>query len=170
MEAYETNRKPPTLYQDLSGLGGWLVLVQIGLYLTILMLLIQLFNETIPTIQSEEWELLTTKGAEYYDPLWQPLLTFEMTANALMLLLCGYCLYNLYRRKAILPKLMITFYAANLVVILIDYALLNQIALVKELELMTTDDIRDIIRTIITCAVWIPYFLRSERVKNTFIN
>lgn len=165
----ELPKDTPPLRLGISGLGGWLVLVQIGLYASLLLLALQLFNDSIPALQSEEWELLTTKGTEWYDPLWQPLLAFEITANVLMLLMCAYCLYNLYRKKTILPKLMIIFYSVNLAVGIIDYALLNQIELAKELDLIGQDAVTDNVRAAITCAIWIPYFLKSERVQNTFI-
>ncbi|MFD0673774.1 DUF2569 domain-containing protein [Cohnella sp. GCM10027633] len=150
-------------------MGGWLVLVQIGLYATILLLIVQFFNDTLPALQSEEWDLLTTKGSELYDPMWQPVLIFEIAANVLLLLMSFYCLYNLYRRKSILPKLMIIFYSGSLAAGIIDYALLNQIALVKEFDLLDADIMRDNVRAAITCAIWIPYFIKSERVQNTFI-
>ncbi|WP_084410858.1 DUF2569 family protein [Paenibacillus glacialis] len=68
---------------DYSGLGGWLALVQIGLYYS----LIQLFRDTMPVFAPETWNVLTSKESELYHPLWGPLLTFELVYNIVF-----YCL------------------------------------------------------------------------------
>lgn len=150
-----------------SGLGGWLVLVQIGLYSTIVMLLVQLFQYSFPALEKETWELLTSKDSEYYHVMWGPIISFELVYNVLFLLFCGYILIQFYQRRFILPRLMIIFYCTSLLIGIIDYALLQQIPLAQEAE--DGSSLRDIMRSIITCAIWIPYFIKSERVKNTFI-
>lgn len=152
-----------------SGLGGWLVLVQIGMYLTIVLLITTFFNDTLPALRSENWELFTSQDSPFYDSMWKPVLYFETAANALMLAFLLYCLVNFYRKKTILPVLMIVFYSANLLVGLIDYGMLSQIDIVQEYDLLGGDTIRDLVRSAITCAIWIPYFLKSERVQNTFV-
>lgn len=170
METNKTQREAGSLRLGVSGLGGWLILVQIGLYVTILMMLLQLINQALPLLQSEDWELLTTEGSEYYDPLWEPLIVFEVTASVLVLFFAVYCLYIMYRRKASFPKFMIVFLLANLVMGLIDYGIVSQIDIVKELDMMDDEDTRAVSRSAFMCAIWIPYFLRSVRVKNTFIH
>lgn len=151
----------------ISGLGGWLVLVQIGLYSTIVMLLVQLFQYSLPAFGQETWELLTSKDSEFYHVMWGPIMVFEMVYNVLFLLFCGYILIQFYQRRSILPRLMIIFYSASLIVGIVDSALLYQIPLARENEDGST--LRDTIRSIITCAIWIPYFIKSERVQNTFV-
>ncbi|WP_161632938.1 DUF2569 family protein [Paenibacillus alginolyticus] len=29
---------------------------------------------------------------------------------------------------------------------------------------------RNIVKSLVTCLIWIPYFINSKRVKNTYIN
>ncbi|MBO9597224.1 MAG: DUF2569 domain-containing protein [Cohnella sp.] len=162
-------KQPPLLLLGVSGLGGWLVLVQIGIYLTILLNILTLDRDTLPAFSSDTWEMLTSKDSIVYDPLWAPLLIFELVVNTLFILFGIFCLYNMYRKKSIFPKLMIIVYSSSLAVAIIDYIWLNQISIVNEYDLVGQDDVRDIIRSVITCAIWIPYFRKSERVQNTFI-
>lgn len=45
--------------------------------------------------------------------------------------------------------------------------MLSQIPMARELA--DGSSIRDIARSAIACAIWIPYFIKSERVQNTFV-
>nr|WP_301291513.1 DUF2569 domain-containing protein [Paenibacillus xylanexedens] len=148
-------------------MGGWLILIQIGLFVTVILLAVQLFQQIIPTFTTETWEMLTSKQSDYYHPLWGPVLIFEMVYNTLFLLFSVYTIFVFYSKKAILPRLMIIFYGLSLIVGIIDYLLLLQIPLAKELE--DGSSIREIAKSVITCAIWIPYFIKSERVHNTFV-
>lgn len=163
IEEQKTDYRP----LGVSGLGGWLILIQIGLFLTVILLAVQLFQQIIPTFTTETWEMLTSKQSDYYHPLWGPVLIFEMVYNTLFLLFSVYTIFAFYSKKAILPRLMIIFYGLSLLVGIIDYLLLLQIPLAKELE--DGSSIREIAKSVITCAIWIPYFIKSERVHNTFV-
>lgn len=151
-----------------SGLGGWLILIQIGLFLTIVLLAVQLIQQIVPIFTTETWELLTSKQSDYYHPLWGPVLIFELVYNVLFLLFSLYTVFAFYSKKAILPRLMIIFYSVSLVVGIIDYLLLLQIPMASELE--DGSSMREIAKSVLTCAIWIPYFIKSVRVRNTFVN
>lgn len=62
---------------------------------------------------------------------------------------------------------MIIFYSLSLTVGIVDSLLLSQIPMARELA--DGSSIRDIARSAIACAIWIPYFIKSERVQNTFV-
>lgn len=62
---------------------------------------------------------------------------------------------------------MIILYAGSLLAGVIDFVLLHSIPLAKALE--DGSSVRDLISSAITCFIWIPYFLKSERVQNTFV-
>lgn len=150
-----------------SGLGGWLVLVQIGLYISIITLLVQLFVYHLPLYTTEAWGLLTSKESEIYHPLTGPLLIFEALFSVALLIFCVCILIMFYRKKSVLPRLMIIMYSVNFIFILLELILLFQIPFLRETE--DGSSIRDLIRSILVCAIWIPYFIKSERVHNTFI-
>ncbi|MGZ9583687.1 DUF2569 domain-containing protein [Paenibacillus marinisediminis] len=150
-----------------SGLGGWLVLIQIGLYATIIMLINSLFTYTIPSLSSEIWDPLTSVNSDLYHPLWGFTIIFAGVFNTLNLLFSIYCLINMYRKKTIFPKLMIAFYTLSLIIAIVDYVLMSQLPIANGLD--DGSILKDMVRAIITCMIWIPYFLKSERVQNTFI-
>lgn len=150
-----------------SGLGGWLILIQIGLWFTLVMLLAQISQSVLPILNTETWEILTSKDSGYYHPLWGPMIIFEAIYNILFLLFTVYVIVAFYRKNAILPRLMIIFYSLSLAVVIVDSLLLSQIPMAKELA--DGSSIRDIARSAIACAIWIPYFIKSERVQNTFV-
>lgn len=162
-------QQPTTPLQPLgiSGLGGWLVLVQIGMYLTILLLAIQIFQNNITAFEPDVWDALTSKDSSFYHALWAPTIIFELIYNVSFLLFTIVMLFMFYFKKAVFPKLAILFYIISLIVTVIDLILAYQIPLAR--ELMDSSEYRDIFKAIITCAIWVPYFLKSERVQNTFI-
>lgn len=150
-----------------SGLGGWLVLVQIGLYGSILLTIFQIIN-TIPMFNSESWWMLTSPHSPVYHPLWVPLIIFETIYAFAMIIFCIFILVRFYQKKAIVPRLMIVFYSVSLLCVTIDTLLYLQIPFLAELE--TGNPYKDMIRSAIGSAIWIPYFLKSVRVRNTFVN
>ena len=63
---------------------------------------------------------------------------------------------------------MIWFLALNVAFVVIDFFVADLIpAVAAEPDPEST---KELIRTIIGAAIWIPYFLKSDHVKNTFIN
>ena len=168
METSLNDKKYDQLPLGVSGLGGWLILVQIGLYFTVILLIIQIAVYSLPSFSEENWRVLTSKESSLYDPLWKPLIVFETVYNLLFLIFTVYIIVLFYRKKSIVPRLMIIFYSASLLVGIMDYILLQQIALAKEIE--DGSSVRDLVRSGITCLVWIPYFIKSVRVRNTFVN
>ncbi|CAH0119766.1 hypothetical protein PAE9249_02274 [Paenibacillus sp. CECT 9249] len=167
METNIQEKKYDRLPLEISGLGGWLILVQIGLYLTIVVILGQLFLYSFPIFGSETWELLTSPESEYYHPLWAPMIVFETVYNIAFVLFCGLILFHFYGKRKIVPRLMIIFYGASLAIGIVDLILMYQIPALLEME--DGSSLRDTIRSAIVCAVWIPYFIKSRRVRNTFI-
>ncbi|MFC3798437.1 DUF2569 domain-containing protein [Cohnella sp. GCM10012308] len=150
-----------------SGLGGWLILIQIGLYVTLIQLVIQINQYTIPSFESETWNALTSKGADLYHVLWKPAILFEAVFNLGMFVMTIFCLAFMYMRKRIFPKLMIVYYSVSLLGGIADYALVQTIS--SDVGLDLDNSLRDTFRAVVTCSIWIPYFLRSERVANTFL-
>ncbi|NMM52911.1 DUF2569 domain-containing protein [Paenibacillus aquistagni] len=149
-----------------SGLGGWLILIQIGLYLTLIGLII-LIRDSFYNYSDEIWQLLSTEGTIYYHPLWRPIFIFESIYNILFFIFTITILVQFYRKKSIVPRLMIIFYSLSLLIGIFDYIMMQQIPLARELE--AASSIRDLIKSTVTCLIWIPYFLKSERVMNTFV-
>lgn len=160
--------EPPN-YSNLgvSGFGGWLVLVQISLYASILSLLIRLGQYTYIFVSQEAWRLFTSPTSSVYHPLWGPAVIFETFYFVSMFIYCIVVLILFYSKKRVLPKLMIILFSVGLLFAVVDGFLIFQIPLA--LETQGGAALREIVKCAIICAIWIPYFLKSERVKNTFI-
>jgi len=153
--------------QLISGLGGWLVLVQIGLYSTMFLLMLKLIS-ILSIFGDGSWELFTDKSSIIYHALWQPLILFELIYNLLLFAFSIFILVCFYSKKKILPRLMIFYFVVSVLFVLIDYILFMQIPIARELD--SFNYIKEIVRGVFTCMIWIPYFIRSIRVKNTFIH
>ncbi|MNW48184.1 hypothetical protein D3C74_255350 [compost metagenome] len=145
-----------------SGLGGWLVLPQIGIYFTLLNSVIQIFSLGLTLLLPDE--MGTLFGSGYYHPLWIPTITFEFIYVILLFAFSIFALVSLYTKKSYFPKAMIIMYIVALVVSLIDCILMIQ------LDLGGTVPYRTVIQAVVASSIWIPYFLKSERVANTFVN
>jgi hypothetical protein len=151
-----------------SGLGGWLILPMLGLMFLPFKLGAMLAVNYYPIFSEGYWEVLTTPGSEAYHALWAPLLIFEIAVNSIFFISAIVLLVFFFQKHHRFPKLIIWFLGLNLAFVGIDFFAADLIpAVASEPDPEST---KELIRTIVGAAIWIPYFLKSVRVKNTFTN
>jgi hypothetical protein len=150
-----------------TGLGGWLVLVAIGLVLSSLRLLVLLGQVFVPIFRDGTWAVLTTPGSEAYHPLWAPLLIFELVGNSGFIVAQLWLLVLFFRRSQSFPKLYVWMAFLNLPFILVD-AWLGSFVLTDR-PMIDVDTAKELARSIATIVIWVPYMRVSKRVRNTFV-
>jgi tetratricopeptide (TPR) repeat protein len=162
-----------------AGIGGFLLLPVIGLIVTIGWSAWSIIRDFIPLFRSTVWAALTTPDSPTYYWVWKPLILFEAFAAMVMVLAPIALLVIVFRKRRSARHWVITFYVFCCVYAAIDSA----VALLFVSEwLRSVADLPDtaaavysaatqgLYRAFILAAVWIPYFVRSRRVKNTFVN
>jgi hypothetical protein len=148
------------------GIGGWLILVTIGLVLTSLRLASVLATDFAPLFSDEIWTPLTSPDSPAYNPYFKAIIFYEITGNVIVMLAPVLLLTLLFIQKRSFPKLMIGF-----LIFSATFGLLDTMLAFKVYEPDTASKFEmygEVARTILSAAIWIPYFLISKRVKNTF--
>ena len=138
-------------------LGGWLILVLIGLAVTPISVAIFIMSHDYFTVHL--WETIPPTGNTF---LFKCTVLFEVIFNLFTFCLSLFCFYLFFKRRDILPKYLIAFYLINACGVLLD-AVLSSYILVDN-----RDAWKEVIRSIIPAAIWIPYFMTSSRVRDTF--
>jgi len=121
--------------EKIKGIGGWLILPIIGLFVSIPILLYDLLS----------------MNAIYEFNFYIGLLSL---IDVVFLIFTVVALFPIFHKKKYVPQIMITFYAANIVLQLVIAIMVS--------------DYTGLTQPAIGGVIWIPYFLKSERVKNTF--
>lgn len=153
--------------KNLEGIGGWLILVAIGIVITPIRI-VMLIMTTYPEIFSTGvWEALTTQGSEAYNPLWAPIIIGEILINSGLILVWLYMAYKFFTKSRDFPKWYIGIAVFSLVYIVAD-AFAIKLVLPNE-PIFDPDTIKELLRSVIMVVVWVPYMLVSKRVKATFI-
>ena len=152
---------------ELKGLGGWLILVGIGVVIGPFRLVAEFVPLYYGIFTDGSFQLLTTSGSEFYHPMWWPLLVFETIFNSLMILASCYLIYLYFSKSYIFPKLYIAIVLLSLVFIPLD-AWLASFVLPDE-PMFDPATTKELARTFFTAVVWVPYMLISKRVKATFV-
>ena len=152
--------------KNLQGIGGWLILITIGIVVTPIRIII-LMMTTYPEIFSTDvWEVLTTQGSEVYSPLWAPIIIGEILFNSGLVSAWIYLAFLFFTKRNLFPKLYIGIAIVSLVFIVAD-AFAVKLILPNE-PLLDPDTIRELMRAVIMVVIWVPYMLVSKRVKATF--
>ncbi|WP_211234332.1 DUF2569 domain-containing protein [Paenibacillus taiwanensis] len=149
-----------------SGLGGWLIFVQMGLFASVAMSVAGIYQSWDWVFSAQMWEVITTESWEYFHPLLAPTIIFEIVMNLVVGGLSIFALVQMYRKKSSFPKFIKILYILFAMIQIINYTLYMQIPLLNEISDMNSS--KDMVRSILSCLIWIPYFNRSERVQNTF--
>jgi len=161
-------RSRPVYPNEPSGLGGLLILPGIALIVSSLTMLYTLYTNLLPLFQERIWQELTTPGTVVYHPLYARMLISELAANLTFLGFLAVLLYLFFRKSYRFPGLFIAYLVLRLVFIITDVLLSNQIPAVAE-QLAAGGWLENLAREVAYAIIWIPYFLSSKRVKNTFV-
>ncbi|HEY6157951.1 MAG TPA: DUF3857 domain-containing protein [Gemmatimonadales bacterium] len=159
-------RRPPASRHDPSGLGGWLILVGVGVTVSPVLLGAG-FLKTAPSYTASSWARLTTPGAANYHPLLAPILLFELVANLGLIVFAILQVSLFFRRKRMFLAVFVIFAAARVIIPAIDGLLINTIP-----ALANRADAGPTVKWNVAfwALVWVWYVMRSKRVQNTFVN
>lgn len=85
-------------------IGGWLILVGIGLLiapLRMLMIIVPTYQEVL---QPDVWAMLAVPGGLLYHPLWAPILIGEIATNTLLFIVSLILIVMFFRKSQLFPK------------------------------------------------------------------
>jgi Domain of Unknown Function with PDB structure (DUF3857)/Protein of unknown function (DUF2569) len=139
-------------------IGGWLVLVAIGLSITPVQLIYSFVMENY-ILDGRGW--MSMWYAKNYGSFL--FLVLEHIYNVVYLLFSVLVAILFFQKRSSVPVLISFFYGGSCLVNILDSWFIytidpNQV------------DTKEMIRGIIMAAIWIPYFHLSTRVKETFVN
>ena len=149
---------------ELSGLGGWLTLVALGQIIGFLRFAVDVGKYYAKDLDEKVW-------TQFPLTMWG-----EAAMNVFLAALFVCTIVLMFRRSrefpryfiAQFPVVILTPFVSNLWVALTLAAATGKS--MTEFMSMTEKEAVGIFTTIVGAAIWIPYMLRSQRVKNTFVN
>ncbi|MEZ5774147.1 MAG: DUF2569 domain-containing protein [Hyphomicrobiaceae bacterium] len=151
---------------NLAGIGGWLLLVAIGLIFSPIRMVMQ-FWPLYQTVYFDgvTWQALNDTSSSTYVPYLAELIVVETVLNAMLLAAALVLIVMFFTRRRVFPKLYIALAVASIVVLVGD-ALVGGMLLSE--AAFDPDTAKEIARSLVGAAIWIPYMLVSRRVKATF--
>ena len=147
-----------------QGIGGWLVLPIIGFIGVILLTGANLIS-AIKDYEGIKYILTDTSGE--LNDLYLPMV-LSLLFGIAVITSAAICLYKIFVSRGELKKIAVVHYlllaSAGLVELWGDSVLSSIVPDVAHDPSIT----RDALRGVIAAAIWVPYFLISKRVQNTF--
>jgi FtsH-binding integral membrane protein len=141
---------------DLKGIGGWLIVHAVGLGIAPLVSLVAVFTDLrILNAASYQAGLHARPGLAI-------LILFEASTNVIMFL--GLIGLNIlfYRTRRSFRRWIIAFLIAAFVVTLCDH--------LWTMHFLPSTTWTAVAQRLVAALIWVPYFLQSRRVKQTFVN
>lgn len=147
-----------------KSIGGWLVLFAIGVALNPLIIISEFFGEG-GYFDKSLWYYLWSSQENYPIAF---LMLFELIYNSAYFIFSVLILVLFFKRRSIAPRIIIIFMAVTLFITIVDSLLgvfLRPIPLTgpEKQELLL-----EITKRVIQSLIWIPYFIYSTRVEETF--
>jgi len=132
-------------------IGGWLLLPALGLILAPFIFMSEAYKEFSEIFGSD-----ATHGMDSIEITIYSVVLLGMLFSFLMYIL--FTIYSFFKRKKITPKLMVGFYSLGCMAAILYY-----------LSEPNAVGLKGLIPNFATLIIWVPYFLFSKRVKNTFV-
>jgi hypothetical protein len=141
---------------DLTGIGGWLILVAIGLAIGPLFRLHGIYLDSRLLFGSRFQAAMNSK------PGLEAIIFFELVTNSFFLAYNVLLNFLFYSKRRSFPMFMIFNLAAQFVAILIDH--------LWAMHFGPANQGFFVFQALVAALIWIPYMLNSIRVEQTFVN
>ncbi len=156
-----------------EGIRGWLLLPLGGLFVTLYMSVDVFRKTTVVILGPEMWSAFATPSTVFYHSPWVPVMVIGGLIQVTIIICSAVALIATFRKKKFVPHLMIAVYALAFFLALLDVTLIYgffptiSADWAKQMELGV---IRKLLGTVAVLIIWVPYFLKSRRVQNTFVH
>lgn len=149
-----------------EGLGGWLILVAIGLLRSAVVVSVTTMRDLVPVFADGQVWTMLDPGASGHAPLYGLLVCAELVANIVLVIWPLVLLGLFFAKSRWFPSGYIGLVVASFVIHALDLAAAYGLELLAEGEF--TRGLFELAPLVASAAIWIPYMLVSKRVKNTF--
>ncbi|MFP4348737.1 MAG: DUF3857 domain-containing protein [Desulfococcaceae bacterium] len=166
---YDAVRYSPAAMNETGpkGIHGWLWLAAFAISIKPLVHLYQM-SALYPLFTLSRWNRLTAPGSEFFHPLWQPLLIYELVFNILWLVFAVLMVILFFQKRNAFPRIFIIYLVGVFLLQVVDQVWGQAIPSLQDSQ--TPADFKNLIRAAIHTTVWSLYFHKSQRVKNTFVH
>jgi hypothetical protein len=153
--------------QDLKGIKGILILLAIGVVISPFKLLPSYFEAINTSFKARTWSLIFNTDIDPIARAYNQVLAFELMGLMLLILAMFVQIYLFFSKHYLFPRVFIGILVSNtLFYCSINYLLL----LIDPTNVQASKDMtQTLIQNSIPVCVWIPYMLKSKRVKATFV-
>jgi hypothetical protein len=158
--------------KDPSGIGGWLLIPLLGLFFVIYEGFELFKNNAFLLFQSEMWTAFYTPGTIFHNSRWTPLILSLAFLQAAITILSAAAIVALFKKKRFVPALMVAIYVVGMALVANDYVVARYFFPLIDPDWavsLQSQSLNKLIGALLSAAIWIPYFMQSKRVKNTFV-
>lgn len=152
---------------ELKGLGGWLIIIGIGLFMSPISIVVELGPMYYSILADGVIPAITNPLSEFYNPLLMLLIFGELVINSLMAVVSVYLIYLFFSKHYQFPKVYIAVTIISVIIFPLD-AWLGSLVFPNQ-PLFDDETLKYFFRSLVAAMIWIPYMLVSERVKATFV-
>jgi hypothetical protein len=145
-----------TIGNDLAGIGGWLILVAIGLGVAPFFRVHGIVVDSRFLFSSRLQARISAR------PGLEAILCYELLTNSFFFVFLLLLNFLFYTRRRSFPSLMIASLVLNVVTQLIDHLWASHFGPATHWEY--------VLQAFGAAAIWIPYMINSIRVEQTFVN
>ena len=167
MQIEETSEIRKSEEKSPRNIGGWLILLALGVGFSPLRIIFYLSTTYPPIFNDGTWEALTTETSAAYSPFFRSVLFCELVSNLAMLAATLYLAILFLRKKSNFPK----WYAGTAVFSAISVFINAYIwtLIVPDVPMFDAETAKEFARSLVNCLIWTPYLFLSQRSKETFI-
>lgn len=157
-----------------NGLGGWLILVIIGLFISALFVSLPKIFSSLDALGSDTFSAFSDTTSAYYTPGFAEALLFEIISTIVLFCATIYLIILFFKKSKKFPKYYINILLANIAFLVISLCIWSSLVMPGEAQKVLNDTLSDqykaITQSILSLLVWGSYMKKSMRVKHTFVN